>query len=50
MEFTDYIWIKFIALCVIVFFANLIYAAFTGKSIEQARNDKERARKDQQEH
>ncbi len=41
MEYTDYLLYKFIALVAIVFFVNLIYAAVTGRSIEQERFDKQ---------
>lgn len=40
MSYTDYIIIKFVALVVLSAVVNLIYAAFTGRSIEEARNDK----------
>ena len=43
MNFTDYLLFKAIALVVLVFFANLIYTYFTGKSIEQVRRDRAQA-------
>lgn len=39
MDFTDFLWLKLIALCLLAFFGNLIYAAITGKSLEEARRD-----------
>ena len=50
MNYTDYLWAKAIALTVIVFVVNVVYAAITGKSIEQARNDKAKGRSDPQAH
>lgn len=43
MNYTDYLWIKLIVLFLIVFFVNLIYAAVTGKTIEEARRDRSSA-------
>lgn len=39
MEYTDYIIYKFIALVALVFVVNVIYAAVTGRTIEQERFD-----------
>lgn len=39
MEYTDYLWYKAIALCVIVGVVNFVYAFITGQTIEEARND-----------
>lgn len=40
MSFVEWLLLKAIALVVIVFVVNLIYAAVTGKSIAQARRDR----------
>lgn len=50
MDFSDYLWIKFFVLVGLAFFGNLFYTIFTGKSLEQERNDRESAQPDQQEH
>lgn len=39
MEFSDYLWIKFFALVGLAFLVNLIYSAFTGKTLGQEPND-----------
>lgn len=50
MSYTDYLWIKAIALVVIVFVVNFVYAAATGRTIEQVRNDKAKERNDPRAH
>jgi len=49
MEFTDYMIWKAVAICVVVGLVSFFYAAITGKTIEQARSEKEKARLDQTE-
>lgn len=41
MDFTDYLLFKAIALVVIFGVVNFFYTLITGKSIEQARRDKQ---------
>jgi hypothetical protein len=41
MDYTNYIVIKFLVLVGIVVVVNFFYALFTGKTIKQARNDRE---------
>lgn len=43
MDFTTYMIAKFIALVLLAFFGNLIFAAVTGRSLEEVRNDTEAA-------
>lgn len=50
MDFGDYIIWKAVALCVIVAVVNFIYAAVTGKTIEEAlRDNRAAAPQDRQE-
>ena len=46
MDYTDYMILKAISLCIIVFFVNLIYSFITGRTLEEARRDTHTARKE----
>lgn len=50
MDFTDYIVWKAVALCVLAFLGNFFYSFFTGKSLTQARRDRELEQKPPEEH
>jgi hypothetical protein len=50
MEFKDYLLYKALGLVALSFIVNLVYAAFTGRSIAEARRDKHSVPPDQQEH
>jgi Na+/H+ antiporter NhaD/arsenite permease-like protein len=39
VEFTDYLWLKLITLCVLAFVANFLYRLFTGRSLERDLSD-----------
>jgi hypothetical protein len=39
MEFTDYMWLKLIAMGLLAFFGNLIFTFLTGKSLTEVRRD-----------
>lgn len=45
MSFVDYLWWKLIALGILAFIVNFVYTLRTGKSIEEARREKDRADK-----
>ena len=40
MNFTDYMWIKLIVLALLAFFANFFFTLITGKTIEEALNER----------
>lgn len=40
MSFTDYMWIKLIVLGLLAFFGNFFFTLFTGKTIEEALNER----------
>jgi hypothetical protein len=44
VEFTDYMLWKLIALGALAFFGNFFYTLFTGRALEQDRNDIEAAK------
>lgn len=48
MDYENYIVIKFFVLVGIVAIVNFLYSAFTGKSLTQVRNDRERERQSAQ--
>jgi hypothetical protein len=37
MEFTDYMWLKLIAMGLLAFFGNLFFRLFTGRSLTEVR-------------
>ena len=43
MSVVEFMWIKLLVLVAVVFVVNVIYAAITGRSIEQARRDRSKA-------
>lgn len=50
MDFTDYIIWKAGALCALAFLGNFFYSFFTGKSITQVRNDRQKEQSNPEEH
>lgn len=50
MDFTDYLLFKAIALVVLFGVVNFIYTLVTGRSIEEARRDKQPGRQTPREH
>ena len=41
MNFTDYMWIKLIVLGLLAFFGNFFFTLITGKTIEEALNERQ---------
>lgn len=41
MDYLDYLWVKAIILIILAFVGNFLYTFFTGRSLEEARTDKE---------
>lgn len=50
MDFTDYLLFKAIGLCVLFGVVNFVYTLVTGKSIAEARHDKQQGRQSPTEH
>jgi hypothetical protein len=45
MDYTSYLWIKAGAIIAIVFVVNFVYRIVNGRTIEQARRDRESAQR-----
>lgn len=50
MDYTTYLWTKAILLLLVVAAVNFFYALVTGKTIEQARRDRQSAQEPPKEH